>query len=167
MASTPEESAKAPTAAQSVPLPAAAAKSGPALAATTTTVFMPTKIWRHHRSLERLICPLDGRSTSRQLVGTRQTHGRSRTRTNIARSTTPSSAGMARHYQTLRLQSQRLRRTRTNAPIAHRNQLFHLKMPKSQVPQQTTDRMPQPETPELTLLHQLGPHKLPTANVYH
>ena len=43
MASTPEESAKVPAAAKSVPTPAAAAKSGPTPAATATTVFMPTK----------------------------------------------------------------------------------------------------------------------------
>ena len=43
MASIPEESAKAPAAAKSVPTPAAAAKSVPTPAATELTVFMPTK----------------------------------------------------------------------------------------------------------------------------
>ena len=43
MASTPEESAKAPAAAKSVPPLAAAAKSKPTPAATASTVFMPTK----------------------------------------------------------------------------------------------------------------------------
>ena len=43
MASTPEESAKAPAAAKSLPTPAAAAKSVPTPAVTATTVFMPTK----------------------------------------------------------------------------------------------------------------------------
>ena len=43
MASTPEESAKAPEASKSIPTPAAAAKSVPMPAVTATTVFLPTK----------------------------------------------------------------------------------------------------------------------------
>ena len=69
-----------------------------------------------------------------------------------------------RNARTLQLQS--LPRARTSNRLGHRHQKYHRKTIRLQVLQEMMETILLPKAPKQTLLHQLGPPKLSTANVY-